>query len=58
MSSNFPVDPVTDLAQLSIMLHEVYLNHVKAGFTPDQAMQLILAWYNYLLAGLPKNAPQ
>lgn len=56
--SSLPTDPVGDLAQLSITLHEVYLNHVRAGFTPDQAMQLILAWYNYLLAGLPKNATQ
>lgn len=53
--SSLPTDPVGDLAQLSITLHEVYLNHVKAGFTPDQAMQLILAWYNYLLSNLPNG---
>jgi hypothetical protein len=55
MSSNqqLPPDPLSDLSQLSVILHEVYLNHVKAGFTTDQAMQLIIAWYTFLLSRTP-----
>ena len=28
----------------AIAVHEMYLSYVKAGFTEDQAMQLVVGW--------------
>lgn len=33
---------VTTIAEGSVFLHELYLSHVKAGFSKDQAMRLLL----------------
>lgn len=34
---------VTDLAASAIAVHEVYTEYVKAGFTEDQALEIIIA---------------
>jgi hypothetical protein len=40
-----PDDPyqMTPMEQNATMLHELYLNFTKAGFTAEQAMQLVIA---------------
>ncbi|MFB6955463.1 hypothetical protein ACFCYB_00145 [Streptomyces sp. NPDC056309] len=37
-----PQDPITHLAAGAAQLHELYTAYVDAGFTPDQAMQIVL----------------
>ena len=37
-----PQDPITALAEGAAQLHELYEAHVHAGFTPDQALQIVL----------------
>ncbi|MGW4825392.1 hypothetical protein ACWEP4_42605 [Streptomyces sp. NPDC004227] len=37
-----PQDPITNLAAGAAQLHELYSAYVDAGFTPDQAMQIVL----------------
>jgi hypothetical protein len=39
-----PVDPITTLAANMAQLHEVYLSAVAAGFAPEQAMQMVIAF--------------
>jgi hypothetical protein len=41
MSSELPDDPMTTLGEQAHNLHELYLAFVNAGFSADQAMQLI-----------------
>jgi hypothetical protein len=36
-----PASPMTELAVNAAQLHELYLAYVAAGFSPDQAMQLL-----------------
>lgn len=38
---NSPQDPIGDLAEAAAAQHEMYLSWVGAGFTPDQAMELV-----------------
>ena len=38
-----PFDPITALAGAISQLHELYESSVKAGFTKQQAMQIVLA---------------
>lgn len=38
---NTPQDPIGDLAEAAAAQHEMYLSWVGAGFTPDQAMELV-----------------
>ena len=38
-----PADAVTELAQMAIQMHELYVTYVDAGFTDAQAMQLLCA---------------
>jgi len=38
-----PASPITQLAAAAIQLHELYRSYVTAGFTEEQAMQIILA---------------
>ncbi len=41
MADNMPADPVTDLAASAAQLHEAYESFVAAGFTEQQAMQMV-----------------
>lgn len=43
MGGNMPADPVTDLAASAAQLHEAYESFVAAGFTEQQAMQMVCA---------------
>jgi hypothetical protein len=36
--------PITDLAAAAALQHEAYTAWVDAGFTPEQAMQLVIAF--------------
>ncbi|MEV7013287.1 hypothetical protein [Streptosporangium sp. NPDC051022] len=36
-----PEDPITQLAQGAVQLHEVFVAYVEAGFTEQQALFLI-----------------
>lgn len=38
-----PVPPLTELAAMAAQNHELYTAHVNAGFTEDQAMEILLA---------------
>lgn len=40
--SELPEDPFSVLSQAATMLHELYESMVKAGFTPQQAMEIVL----------------
>lgn len=37
-----PADPISDLQANAIATHEAYMAYVRAGFNPDQALQLIM----------------
>ncbi|MEU5043169.1 hypothetical protein [Streptomyces griseorubiginosus] len=41
--SDAPQDPLTELAAGAVQLHEFYLAQVAAGFTEQQAMQIVIA---------------
>lgn len=43
-----PVEPMTELLESAVSLHELYLSYVEAGFTEQQALYLI----GQVLAGL------
>jgi hypothetical protein len=43
-----PQDPITDLAAGAAQVHELYVSYVDAGFTPDQALRLVIG----ILTGL------
>lgn len=43
MGDQMPADPVTDLAAGAAQLHEAYESFVAAGFTEQQAMQMVCA---------------
>lgn len=43
MGGDMPADPVTDLAAGAAQLHELYEAYVGAGFSEQQAMQLLCA---------------
>lgn len=47
-----PQDPITNLAAGAAQLHELYTSYTGAGFTEDQALQLIIA---ILTAGMRGN---
>lgn len=36
-------DPFRQLLQSAIATHEIYTSYVEAGFTPDQALELLKA---------------
>lgn len=38
-----PQDPLTELAAGAVQLHELFLAQVEAGFTEQQAMQIVIA---------------
>lgn len=38
-----PQDPLTELAAGAVQLHELFLAQVAAGFTEQQAMQIVIA---------------
>ena len=38
---NTPQDPIGDLAEAAAAQHEMYLSWLGAGFTPDQALELL-----------------
>lgn len=38
---NEPSDPITELAAAAVQLHELYEALVAAGFTEDQALDLV-----------------
>lgn len=40
MSEDFP-EPMTQLAENAVQLHEMYLSYVEAGFRDDQAFDLV-----------------
>jgi hypothetical protein len=44
-------EPMTELAEGAVQTHELYTAYVDAGFTPDQAMQLIIAFMIKALGG-------
>jgi hypothetical protein len=41
--SDAPQDPLTELAAGAVQLHELYIAQVEAGFTEQQAMQIVIA---------------
>ncbi|WP_329521179.1 hypothetical protein [Spirillospora sp. NBC_01491] len=43
MGDDMPADPVTELAAGAAQLHELYEAYGAAGFTEQQAMQLLCA---------------
>ncbi|MFF7329661.1 hypothetical protein [Streptomyces sp. NPDC008150] len=44
-----PEDPLTQLAAAAAQLHEVFQAHIEAGFTEQQALELVKT---ILLAGM------
>lgn len=38
--SALPTDPITDMATSSVIMHELYLSYLAAGFTECQALYL------------------
>jgi hypothetical protein len=38
-----PADPMSELAAGAVATHVLYEAHVQAGFTPDQALQIVIA---------------
>ncbi|MFF4403654.1 hypothetical protein [Streptomyces sp. NPDC001404] len=38
-----PADPITELAQRAAEMHEMYTAFRDAGFTEDQALELVIA---------------
>ena len=44
-------EPVTPLAEGAAQAHEIFPPYVDAGFTPEQAMQLLLAVPNRVMPG-------
>jgi hypothetical protein len=40
---NGPPDPITVLMAGAVQMHELYLAFMKAGFTEDQALRLVIA---------------
>lgn len=41
--SDDPVDPMTALREAAVQFHELYLEFVKAGFSQQQAIELLKA---------------
>lgn len=39
-----PEEPLSELGTMMAMLHEGYTTAVEAGFSPDQAMQIVLVF--------------
>lgn len=37
-----PVDPITALAEGAAQIHELFLAYVNAGFTPEQALRIVI----------------
>lgn len=48
---NGPADPMGDLSQVAIAQHEMYTAWVDAGFTADQAMDLVKVMLMRMLCG-------
>jgi len=40
--TNFPPDPLTSLESSAAEMHELYLGYINAGFSADQALQLVM----------------
>lgn len=38
-----PADPITQLAGAAVALHELYASFIRAGFTAEQALELVKA---------------
>jgi hypothetical protein len=43
MGDHMPADPISDLAAGAAQLHEAYESFIAAGFTEQQAMQMVCA---------------
>jgi hypothetical protein len=48
MTEEGPEDPMTPLLEGAAQLKELYDAYVEAGFTPEQAMQLLVAVFKGL----------
>lgn len=48
---NGPTDPFGDWAETAVSQHEIYTSWVAAGFTPEQAMQLLLTVVTEIVRG-------
>lgn len=44
-------DPVSELLAAAITLHELYETFLRAGFSTDQAFELVLVFYSKTLEG-------
>ncbi len=51
-------DEQSPLMQAAIAAHELYSSYVAAGFTQDQAMQLVMALQAATLSGMFANLAQ
>jgi len=40
---NEPRDPFKGMKEMAITMHELYTSYTEAGFTKDQAMEIIVA---------------
>lgn len=38
-----PADPITELAELAAQLHEMFMAFQAAGFTENQALEVVIA---------------
>ncbi|MFJ2110641.1 hypothetical protein ACIOEX_01710 [Streptomyces sp. NPDC087850] len=38
-----PSDPISQLAEAAVQLHELYLSYISAGFTEGQALDMVKA---------------
>lgn len=47
-----PQDPITALDETSAAMHELYMSWLHAGFTPYEALQLLIG---IMAAGIQKN---
>ncbi|MCU1494851.1 MAG: hypothetical protein JWO62_2615 [Acidimicrobiaceae bacterium] len=47
--SDHPSDPITPLLQGAIATHELFASYVTAGFTPDQALALVVSFVHAMI---------
>jgi hypothetical protein len=48
---NQPDDPFGTMAEAAVGQHEMYLNWINAGFTPEQAMELLKVLVTEIIRG-------
>jgi hypothetical protein len=53
-SAALPANPITELAGMAAVHHELFVSYVNAGFTPAQALELLKA----VIAQAGRNAGQ